>query len=65
MKVGPRLETLEARIPKGCAVCRTWHDLAFVDDEGRTHRPERCPGCGRLVPFRVSLHIVGIDLDHV
>ncbi len=65
MKVGPRLEKLEARMPKGCSVCRTWHDLAFVDDEGWTHRPERCPECGRLVPISITVRIVGIDLDLV
>ncbi len=65
MKVGPRLEKLEARMPKGCAACRSWCGTILVGDAGDPSRPERCPGCGRLVPFRVSLHIIGIDLDRV
>jgi hypothetical protein len=35
----------------------------MVDDAGRRDRPERCPGCGRLVPTSITLHIVGVDLD--
>ncbi|MDP9355237.1 MAG: hypothetical protein M3R02_08135 [Chloroflexota bacterium] len=63
MKVGPRLAKLEARVPVGCGVCRTWWEVVLRDDEGNRDRPERCPGCGRVVPIRLLLHIVGVPLD--
>ncbi len=63
MKVGPRLAKLEARVPVGCGVCRTWCHVVLRDDDGNRDRPERCPGCGRVVPIRLLLHIVGVPLD--
>lgn len=65
MTVRPRLEKLEALAPKGCAACRDWWDTVLVDADGDTQRPERCPGCGRLVPIRTTVHVVGIPLDAV
>ncbi len=63
MKVKPRLTKLEAALPKGCSICRDWWETILVDDFGATQRPERCPGCGRLVPIRTTVHIVGVALD--
>ncbi len=65
MRVKPRPIKLEAALPKGCNACRTWWDTVLVDDFGATQRPERCPGCGRLVPIAVTVHLVGVDLDLV
>ena len=64
-RVEPRLAKLEAAIPKGCQECRLWWDTVLVDDFGATVRPERCPGCGRLVPIRTVVHLVGVHLDRV
>ena len=64
-RVEPRLAKLEAAVPKGCDVCRHWWEVALVDDDGNTQRPEQCPGCGRLVPVRTWVHIVGIPVDLV
>ncbi len=65
MKVRPRLEKLEVRAPRGCLVCRSWCGTVLVGDAGEASRPERCPGCGRLVPIAVTVHLVGVDLDLV
>ena len=65
MRVKPRLAKLEAALPKGCDECRTWWDTVLVDNFGATQRPERCPQCGRLVPVRITVHLVGIPLDLV
>ena len=65
MGVKPRLARLEAAVPKGCTVCRRWHHVVMVDAAGRRDRPERCPGCGRLVPVTIALHIVGVNLDRL
>lgn len=65
MKVRPRLEKLEAVVPKGCGECRGWCGTVLVGDAGATQRLERCPSCGRLVPIRTLIHIVGVPLDAV
>jgi hypothetical protein len=65
VKVKPRLAKLEARLPKGCAACRDWWHTVLIDDFGAARRPERCPGCGRLVPIRTVVHLVGVHLDRV
>jgi len=65
MKVKPRLARLEAAIPTGCGACGAWWDTVLSDDFGATQRPDRCPACGRLVPIRTMIHIVGIPLDAV
>jgi hypothetical protein len=62
-KLCPRLLKLQARRPVGCATCRTWCGIVLVDDAGACSLPERCPACGRLVPVRVAVHIVGVPLD--
>ena len=65
MKVKPRLARLESVMPKGCDACRTWWDTVLVDDFADTQRPERCPQCGRMVPVRITIHLVGIPLERV
>ncbi len=62
-RVEPRLVKLKAALPTGCDICRRWWEVAIVDDDGNTQRPERCPECGRLVPVRTWVHIVGVPLD--
>ena len=62
-RVESRLAKLGAAVPKGCGVCRPWWEVAIVDDWDTTQRPERCPGCGRLVPVRTWVHVVGVPLD--
>ena len=61
--LGKRLAALEARAPAGCATCRRWDGLVLADDRGNRSRPERCPACGRLVPIRVAVHLVGVPLS--
>jgi len=63
VNVRPRLTKLEAIAPKGCGACRSWWDTVLIDDWGATQRPERCPTCGRMVPIRTTVHIVGVPLD--
>ncbi len=65
MRVKPRLIKLEVTLPKGCSICRDWWDTVLVDDDGTSQRPERCPQCGRLVPIRTLVHLVGVRLDLV
>ncbi len=65
MKVKPRLARLESVMPKGCPACHNWWEVVLLDDFGVAQRPERCPGCGRLVPIRTTVHIVGVPLDLV
>ncbi len=65
MKVKPRLTRLEATVPMGCVRCRHWGEVVLLDDAGNSQRPERCPTCGRLVPIRTTVHIVGVALDLV
>ena len=64
-RVEPRLAKLEAALPTGCAVCRVWSGTVLVDDFGTTTRPNRCPECGRLVPIRTVVRLVGVNLDLV
>lgn len=62
-RIEPRLLRLEAIAPMGCATCRGWCGTVLVDDDDTRSRPERCPGCGRLVPIRCAVHLVGVPLD--
>jgi len=60
----PRLTKLE-RIwppPIGCPVCQSWGGTVLADAAGRRSRPDACPDCGRRVPARQTLLIVGVDL---
>lgn len=57
-----RLVRLDAAIPQVCDACRLWEDVPIVDDVGATQRPERCPDCGRLVPVRTWVRVVGVPL---
>lgn len=63
--LGKRLAALEARTPVGCPICRRWDGLVLADDAGTHSRPERCPGCGRLVPVRCVVVVVGVPLEAV
>lgn len=58
-----RLARLEDVAPRGCALCRTWSPIVLADDDGRDDRPERCPCCGRVVPIRQRVVIVGVPLE--
>lgn len=60
--IGARLTRLEARVPAGCATCPRWDGLVLADDAGNRSRPERCPDCGRVVPVRSLLILVGVPL---
>jgi hypothetical protein len=62
-KLGPRLRKLEAGRPVGCPTCRAWCGTVLQDDDGVRSRPERCPACGRFVPIRVAVHVVGVPLS--
>ena len=64
-KLGKRLSMLEARAPAGCATCRAWCGVVLGDDAGNRSRPERCPGCGRCVPIRSVVVIVGVPLEAI
>jgi hypothetical protein len=46
-------------IPVGCPTCRGWTGVVLEGDDG-PHRPERCPGCGRVVPATVVVRIEGV-----
>ena len=64
---GRRLTRLEAQLaPPACPECRSW-DVSFAvgDDHGYWSRSETCPSCGRVVPRRHVVVIVGIDLDQL
>lgn len=61
-RLEPRLAALAARVPRGCPACRSWCGTVLVGDAGDASRPERCPGCGRLVPIATVVHVVGVDL---
>ena len=63
--LGKRLTTLEARTPAGCGTCRAWCGIVLADDDGNRSRPERCPGCGRLVQIRSVVLVVGVPLAAV
>ena len=60
-----RLRRLEALMPVVCGTCRTWGGVVFEIGDRGPERPERCPGCGRLVPIRTVVHLVGVHLDRV
>ena len=64
-RIGARLARLEARAPIGCATCALWDGLVLGDDAGTRSRPERCPACGRVVPVRHLLVLVGVPLAAV
>ncbi len=59
-----RLAQLEARQPAGCATCRGWDGtvLVHVDEAGHEHwrsRPDGCAECGRVVPLRCRVELIG------
>ncbi len=63
-QVTRRLAELEARQPVGCPSCRWWDGtvVAYVDAAGqgyRRSRPDVCKACGRVVPVRCLVQIIG------
>jgi hypothetical protein len=63
-RVSKRLERLDrAFIGRGCECCHDWSEIVLCDDQGQSARHERCPHCGRVVPIRASICIVGIPLE--
>ena len=62
-----RIEQAEAvlRPLPGCAVCRTWDGSVVGDESDKRSRPEVCPACGRVVPVRRLVMVVGLDLDRL
>jgi hypothetical protein len=64
MTIDGRLIRLEARLkPIGCATCRPWIGAVLCDESGACTRPERCPECGRIVPYQqiIELHAVSLE----
>ncbi len=57
-----RLRRLEERVPVGCVGCRFWGPVVYEDGDGTPDRPERCPGCGRVVEVRLVRRIVLVPL---
>jgi hypothetical protein len=64
-KVATRLNALERLVPVGCPTCRSWMEIVLGDDDGHRSRTERCPECGRLVPIKQTIVIVGVPIDAV
>ena len=61
-----RLDKLDLILrPAGCDHCRAWIDTVLADDQGNRSRPETCPGCGRHVPYRVVIEIIGVPVDAI
>lgn len=61
LRIGTRLAKLEPVLlaPPGCATCRRGTDIVLVGEDG-PHRPERFPACGRAVPARTAVRLVGV-----
>lgn len=53
-----RLRRLEARVPVGCDLCRTWGSVVYEIGDRGPERPERCPRCGRSVAIRLLRRII-------
>jgi len=60
-----RIVRLEARIPRGCGVCRAWTPVVLEDEDGAVSRLEACPACGQFLPIAARVLIVGVPLDVV
>jgi len=60
-----RIIRLEARIPRGCDVCRRWSETVIVDARGGRSRPEACPACGRAVPMTATVELAGVALADI
>ena len=50
---------------RGCHLCRGWSAIVLCDENDQSARPERCPDCGRVVPIRTRVCIVGIPLETI
>lgn len=62
--VATRLVVLERRfVSVGCEMWRSWCPIVLGDEDGSRSRPERCPGCERVVPIRQVDVIVGVLID--
>ena len=66
LSLGKRLVKLEPRLlpPPGCGECRGWTGVLLVGDDG-PHRPGTCPGCGRAVPVKTVVRVVGVRIADV
>jgi len=53
-----RLRRLEALVPVGCSVCRTWGGVVYEIGDRGPERPKRCPSCGRHVEIRLLRRII-------
>lgn len=66
LSLGKRLGKLEPRLlpPPGCGTCRGWTGVLLVGDDG-PHRPDQCEGCGRAVPTKVTVRVIGVEIARV
>ncbi len=66
LNLGMRLARLEPRLlpPPGCGACRGWTGVVLVGEDG-PHRRERCPGCGRAVPAKTVVRVVGVEIGRI
>jgi hypothetical protein len=66
MTLPKRLARIEGRLlpPPGCATCRGWTGVVLEGDDG-PHRPEACPECGRVVPARPVVQVVGVRIGQI
>ena len=57
-----RLDRLEPSFAVvGCALCQGWTGVVLEGDDG-WHRPDQCPGCGRVVPAMLVVQLVGVRI---
>jgi hypothetical protein len=62
-----RIVKLEGYFVPQCPVYRGWREgfTVCVDEYGHATRSEQCPACGRIVPIRHTLTLVGVNLEDV
>jgi len=59
-----RLSRLDLALAStGCDACAGWSEIALGDDDGKSARPTICPNCGRVVPIRALVCIVGVPIE--
>lgn len=61
-----RLARVESKVrpTPGCETCHGWTGVVLEGDDG-PHRPERCPGCGRVVPATLVVRIEGVAITAI
>jgi hypothetical protein len=58
-----RLSRLDLALAStGCVACAGWSEIALGEDDGRPTRPVTCPDCGRAVPIRTLVCIIGVPV---